>query len=196
MRWVLLCLTVLVLQISPAAAQVKGHSQKTRTQSAGPASLPKLKPFELHTVSGDETVTLQKIAGKVVVLNFFFPTCESCVLELPYLSALDKKYQSDKFAMYLINIVPEQDPKVAPMLHKAGCAIPALHTDTMPWSIHWIGRENWGPWGAPETLLIDADGRIVSHLKFNTARQRALADQRVASLINSGGVAGQSPRGH
>jgi len=151
---------------------------------------PRLKPFELHAVNSTDTVNLKKLAGKVVVFDFFFPTCGECIVELPRLCELEKKFSSNNFELYLVNIVPEQDSMVGPMFKKAGCSLPTLHTDAMPWAIHWIGKEYWGPDGAPETLLIDQESRIVSHIYMNTAKNRALADEKIAALLKSGATPG------
>lgn len=99
------------------------------------------------------------------------------------MTALYNKYHSSKFAMYAINIVPEQDGQVAPMFQKAQSTIPALHTDSMSWGIKWLGKQNWGPNGVPVNLLIDSDGTIVSHLQFHTAKQREQADQAIDTLL-------------
>lgn len=73
MKSILLYTMLASLLLSPASVRANG-SQSQSAGSKAPAVSAKLKPFLLHTIGGNETVTLESLKGKVVVLNFFFPT--------------------------------------------------------------------------------------------------------------------------
>lgn len=52
----------------------------------------KAKPFAITDLKGKK-VTLESLKGKVVVINFWFIGCKPCLLEMPVLNQLVKKYQ-------------------------------------------------------------------------------------------------------
>lgn len=53
------------------------------------------KDIEAYDINGNK-ISLKNLKGKVIVLNFWFPQCQPCVMEMPELNALVKKYKNDK----------------------------------------------------------------------------------------------------
>jgi peroxiredoxin len=53
----------------------------------------KAPDFKIVNMDGD-TVELKKLAGKVVVVNFWFKTCPICIAEMPALNMLVDEYRS------------------------------------------------------------------------------------------------------
>lgn len=53
----------------------------------------KAPDFKLVNMDGD-TIELKKLAGKVVVINFWFRTCPICIAEMPALNLLVDEYRS------------------------------------------------------------------------------------------------------
>jgi peroxiredoxin len=49
--------------------------------------------FKVVTMDGD-TIELKKLAGKVVVINFWFRTCPICIAEMPALNMLVDEYRT------------------------------------------------------------------------------------------------------
>lgn len=49
--------------------------------------------FIVKTIDG-ETLTLEQLQGKVVVINFWFESCAPCIAELPALNRLWEEYKS------------------------------------------------------------------------------------------------------
>ena len=56
------------------------------------AQQPAAPPFEVSDIEGNR-YSSEALAGKVVVLNFWFVQCRPCVMEMPELNELVKKYQ-------------------------------------------------------------------------------------------------------
>lgn len=53
------------------------------------------KDFTAYDING-EKIVLNSLKGKIVVLNFWFPNCQPCVMEMPELNKLVEKYKNDK----------------------------------------------------------------------------------------------------
>ncbi|HKD82600.1 MAG TPA: TlpA disulfide reductase family protein [Candidatus Angelobacter sp.] len=67
-----------------AASQSNTNSEDVLVGKAAP-------DFELTTTEGS-TLRLSDLKGKVVVLNFWATWCEPCIVEIPRLVSLQKKY--------------------------------------------------------------------------------------------------------
>jgi len=59
--------------------------------------------FSLPDLTG-KTINLQKLKGKVVLLDFWMPWCEPCREEFPALDALYKKYRNNGLEIIGINL--------------------------------------------------------------------------------------------
>ena len=55
------------------------------------------KDIETYDINGNK-ISLKDLKGKVIVLNFWFPQCQPCVMEMPELNKLVKKYNNDNVA--------------------------------------------------------------------------------------------------
>lgn len=79
---------------------------KTQMQRADPntsfVSGKFAKDFTATDINGNE-ITLSKLKGKVVVLNFWFTQCKPCVTEMPKLNKLVKKYKNVEFISITFN---------------------------------------------------------------------------------------------
>lgn len=74
----------------------------TKAQDAAPP------PFQVADLSGNH-YNLNKLQGKVVVLNFWFIQCKPCIQEMPELNKLVKKYADQEvvFLALATNSVPD-----------------------------------------------------------------------------------------
>lgn len=76
---------------------------KERSKIAKPAP-----DFTLKDLQGKE-LSLSSVKGKVVLLNFFAPTCGACVAEFPHLEALHKKYNKKGFSAVVVDVSNKTD---------------------------------------------------------------------------------------
>lgn len=53
----------------------------------------KAPDFTVKTIDG-ETLSLEQLQGKVIVINFWFESCAPCIAELPALNRLREEYKS------------------------------------------------------------------------------------------------------
>ncbi len=113
-------------------------------------SLKKTPDFTLLATSG-ETIALSKLKGKVVLINFFASWCGPCKKEVPYLNALQKKYDSD-----LIILGSDLEQKTASGVLKTAKSF-SVSFETFT-DKEGVLSEHYKIYGYPTTVLIDAEG--------------------------------------
>jgi cytochrome c biogenesis protein CcmG/thiol:disulfide interchange protein DsbE len=110
--------------------------------------------FTLTSLYGREEISLAKLSGTPVVLNFWASWCVPCFEEHPMLVEAARSLDG---RARLIGIVYDDTPENArAFLREAGDAFPTL--------IDPGGRVAiaYGVYGVPETFFISAEGRVVS----------------------------------
>ena len=89
----LLCLTVLIF--ATACGSGAGTTETGNGASADPAPDFALTLFGTETRQAGETLRLSDLAGKPVVLNFWFPSCPPCVAEMPEFERVYQNHKAD-----------------------------------------------------------------------------------------------------
>lgn len=144
--FVLVPLAIIVVVAGVFGVQLVRRGLTQPTDGAAPA-------FTLTTFSG-ETYTLEKLRGKIVVVNFWASWCGPCRDEAPALEAVWQKYK-DK-GVVLLGVAytdTERDAK----------AFIAEYKQTYPNGLD-IGTRISSDYrirGVPETFIIDRTGNIV-----------------------------------
>lgn len=111
--------------------------------------------FILPNLAG-ETIRLQDLRGKVVLLNVWATWCPPCVEEMPTLETLSARMKGRDFV--LLAVSQDERPKVVkPWIEERGFTFPVLLDPRGQ-----VGHE-YGVTGYPETFVIDRRGRIVHH---------------------------------
>lgn len=122
-----------------------------------PAPVPRAAPaFSLKTPTG-ETVTLESLKGKLVLVDFWATWCVPCVKAMPDMQKLQEKYAAKDFTVVGISIDDEGIKKVSPFLAKSKVKF------TYP--ILLDSGETWKQWGVksvPSVMLVK-DGQILKH---------------------------------
>jgi thiol-disulfide isomerase/thioredoxin/Tfp pilus assembly protein PilF len=114
-------------------------------------------PFSLPLYTSGKNLSLADFRGHVVLLNFWYPLCGPCRGEFPYIQAVLDKYKDQGFEIAAVNVEPEQDDFVLPLLKgfKLGF-IPLKDKDKDSDKI----SDAYHVRGEPTNFLIGADGRI------------------------------------
>jgi cytochrome c biogenesis protein CcdA/thiol-disulfide isomerase/thioredoxin len=150
----------------------------------------------LNTPNG-EPLTLQKLRGKVVLVDFWTYSCINCLRTLPYLEAWYRTYGKDGFVIVGVH-TPEfafehEVSNVRTAIKEYGVRYPvAIDDDYGTWNAY--GNEYW-----PAEYLIDANGHV-REAKFGEGDYsktenaiRSLLAERDASLPKALHIADQTP---
>ena len=148
-------LSVAVLGLIVAFSALLTLSAPVRAWDSGiielkkPWSVPFLK---LQTIEGD-TVDLQDLKGKVVIVNFWAWWCPSCKKELPDLERLWRRKGGEDFAVIAVHVGGSVH-KAKTLVRRAQVTFPVL-----------LDRRNaiahlWGVTRYPTTLILGRDGKV------------------------------------
>jgi thiol-disulfide isomerase/thioredoxin len=148
-------------------AVVEADLWQLREAAAKPAPA-----FTLPDYPGRKNVSLADYRGKVVLLNFWYPSCGPCRGEFPTLQRVLDKYKGQGFEILSLNVLPEEASFVMPYLTKNRFTFRALETTT-----EWA-ETTYAARGFPTNLLIDAEGRIM----FKPGIIRSPREQRTFEL--------------
>lgn len=109
-------------------------------------------PFTIKTLAGDE-ISLDKLKGRVVVINFFASWCGPCAYEAPVLQRLYLKYRES--GVEFVGIAVQDSVEAASGFVKE-------HSWTLPVGLDGndaISRA-YNVFGVPKTSVVGKDGRI------------------------------------
>ena len=153
--------------LKKSPADVAADLAKLREAGATPAPA-----FTLPDYPDRKNVSLADYRGKVVLINFWYPSCGPCRGEFPTLQRVLDKYRDRGFAILSLNVLPEEHDFVMPYLTKNRFTFHALETTT-----DWA-EKTYNARGYPTNLLVDGDGRIV----FRPGIIRSPREQRTFEL--------------
>lgn len=110
--------------------------------------------FALKAVGTGETIDLEKLRGKPVVINFWATWCMPCYQEHPVLVANARAIGPQvQFLGVVFDDTPE---KIQQFLNERGSSYPTLLDDKGKTAIAY------GVGGVPETFFVNARGEVVS----------------------------------
>jgi peroxiredoxin len=176
---------VLILQSDAGAPPV------VRGVSAPSFDLPRLFPDaaaageQTGAATGNRTETrrgstlrLEDLAGKVVLLNFWATWCEPCTSEMPAMERLYRSLEGERFELVAVSI-DEKPGEVIDFAERFGLTFPLVHDADQ--SVY----KAYQTMGVPESLLIDAGGRVVERYVGPREWDAAAYRTRVVDLITS-----------
>lgn len=108
--------------------------------------------FSLRDLAG-APLTLERLRGKVVLLDFWATWCEPCREAIPHLVALQKELGPKGLAVVGISIDDEDAPVVA-LQRQLGMNYPVARGDAQ------LAERYGGILGVPTTFVIDRNGVI------------------------------------
>ena len=109
--------------------------------------------IQLKDVFGN-TVSLSDFRGNVVFLNFWATWCPPCVIEMPSMQKLHRRFKDKNFVMVAINS-QETDAQVKSFLNKYKLSFTAL-LDSSGEVGTWFDVNAF-----PTTFVVDKEGRII-----------------------------------
>lgn len=110
-------------------------------------------PFTLAEVSSGEPLSLERLRGKPVILNFWATWCQPCIMEHRVLHQAAKVLGDQ---VQFVGVVYEDETeRILDFLARNGSGYPTLVDQGGKTAIAY------GVYGVPETFFIDASGQIV-----------------------------------
>jgi cytochrome c biogenesis protein CcmG, thiol:disulfide interchange protein DsbE len=111
-------------------------------------------PFALKAVGTGETIDLDTLRGKPVVINFWATWCGPCYEEHPTLVANARNLQPE--VQFIGVVFNDTDDKIMRFLAERGSAYPTLLDTNGKTAIAY------GVGGVPETFFLNSKGTIVA----------------------------------
>ncbi len=122
-------------------------------------------PFTLHT--GNATVSLDSLRGKVVLVDFWASWCGPCHHSFPWLAAMHQKYAEQGLVVVAVNLDRTREAAESFLAE-----VPAPFT--IAYDPSGGTASAYHVEGMPTTVLVGRDGRILStHIGFELARTTA-----------------------
>ena len=144
-----------------------------------------LTGLRLHNEVSGEEFDLEDHRGQVVVLNFWYTECSSCVKELPHFYDVAREY-GDKLTIIAIHVEQSyMEGKVTDWINTDQRADPKWNDGTMliGWDDGLECQKGFGIQACPVTVVIDGDGVITSIINGGMKRQE-LVDEVEKALNN------------
>jgi thiol-disulfide isomerase/thioredoxin/Tfp pilus assembly protein PilF len=163
-------LTKYATQLNKTPEQTEADIWQARERNAEA-----MKDFALVNYDTRKVVKLSDYRGKVVLVNFFFPTCHTCRGEFPFLQKIHEEYGPEKFVLLAVNIEPTEDDAVLPLFKNLKVNFIPLQSPTAGWAdtvfdIH----------AAPVNMLVDKEGRLVLKPELDSSYQKELLERSIS----------------
>ena len=164
-----LLITALILSFSMLASAQQNAGQPAQN-------------FVETTITG-ESIELDQLKGKVVVLTFWSTRCEICVAEIPRLNKLVDKYGSDE--VVFLGLAWQDKSKLEEFFVKKPFKFKIV-AQSLGVLLKYADRDAQGRlnMGFPSHFIISQDGRVV--FKDSGWDKTARMDSTISRLLSNG----------
>jgi thiol-disulfide isomerase/thioredoxin len=162
----------LILSLCMGLVFLFPHCGKERKEYTSPLA----PDFTLRSLSGQE-VTLSKMKGEVVLLDFWATWCSPCRESIPHLIQLYKTYQKKGLVLIGVNMDRGNIDNVRHFITSMDIPYPIVITSSDV-------ERNYGVTSLPTTILIDKKGRIRQNIRGFTSEIAKQMTTKVQDLIS------------
>jgi thiol-disulfide isomerase/thioredoxin len=131
------------------------------------------KPITYEATEADGTpVTSAGLAGKVVVVNFWYAQCPPCIAEAPQLEKVNEKFQGDGVQFLGVNI-NDLAPQALQFQKEHDVSYPTtIETGhNSPMRFAFSGKVS--PTVTPTTIVLDKQGRVAARFSGEITKDQA-----------------------
>jgi thiol-disulfide isomerase/thioredoxin len=139
-----------------------------------PSLIGRRAPEILRPDFNKQTISLAKLRGRVVLLNFWASWCGPCLKEMPRFDELAQQYGENKFAVIGISIDDDQ-ASAQKALERMHIHYPVAMGDVK------LGNAYGGVLGVPISYLIDANGVI--RARFEGEIETKVIEAKIKELM-------------
>ena len=139
-------------------------------------TLPSAPDFTLQTLDGKE-VTLSKLKGKIILLDFWATWCAPCRESIPHFIQLYKTYQKNGLEVIGMNMDRGDMDTVRHFIKSIDIPYPIVITPDHV-------ERSYGVIGLPTTILIDKEGKIREKILGFTSEIAKQMTAKVVDLIS------------
>ncbi|MGQ0695664.1 MAG: peroxiredoxin family protein [Nitrospiraceae bacterium] len=109
--------------------------------------------FQLRDLNGN-VVSLSRLRGKVVLLNFWATWCGPCRVEMPAMEQLYRTFPREEFEILAVSTDPQGAAATRPFQQELGFTFPILHDSEFRVGLTYGART------LPMTFMVDRQGVI------------------------------------
>jgi thiol-disulfide isomerase/thioredoxin len=158
---------------APAAVAASGASAKVESGTGT------FKPFTLKTMDGKKR-TLQDFANKLTLVNFFFPRCPFCNVELPEIQKIYDKYKGKGLSVVWINILPDEVGLIAGWQMAKNLTVPVLIGGSQD-----ALQRDYRIESTPSTYLLGEHGEVLFHKDGYAPGDENILEAKIAAALNA-----------
>jgi len=130
--------------------------------------------FELQNLDG-QSISLNDLKGKPVLINFWATRCPPCIFEMPYLQEIYNEWSGKGLMVLAINI-GESSAKVKTFLQDNDLSLPVLLDTKAVVARMYVKR------GIPTTVFIDKEG-IIREIVIGAFTSKAPIENRLDKIM-------------
>ena len=155
-KWRTVVLAGVVLAAVAAGCDTGALPASPQAGRAGSATAALMAPdYSARRLGGTDTVALQDLRGKPVLLTSWATWCSECRTELPAIQRLAQTYRDRGLQVIGVNVDEGGDAGPLAFAAQRGLTLPMLHDQ------HTQYQAAFRAVGVPQSELISAEGRLV-----------------------------------
>lgn len=175
-------LTALLLALGVtwmALSRVPAEAAAARSQRSPSPQIGFAAPdFTLKTLDG-QTITLSKLRGQPVVINFWASWCPPCRAEMPAIQQVYERYRGQGFTVLAVDM-QESETQVTTFAGQMGLTFPILIDEDGTVAARY--RVN----ALPSTYFVDRQG-VIRNITLGGPMAEAFIESEVANLLPGNG---------
>jgi peroxiredoxin len=176
----LLCFGLWLLSSACASGASSTNSSNGGGDTSPSTVTASLPDFELDTLGGETLRLSDQLGKKVILLDFWATFCDPCLLAMPHLNDLYKKYESQGFVILGVSVDgPESLSRVRSEVRKMGVEFPIL-LDPETEALALYNPKT----SAPYSILIDRQGNIVKKKEGFSPADVPVLEQAIADALS------------